>query len=108
MGYAVIDSAPGKHGPIRFMVAVNPDMTVGSVSILTLQERRGRPVKEHSFLSQFAGKKMSDKFRINSDIQGVTGATISSRAVAGGVKKVVACATVLLGGKEETEKKGVD
>ena len=104
-GYAAIDSTSGKHGPIKFLLVVNLDMTVRSVTILSHREKRGRPIKERRFLSQFTGKKMFDRFRINSDIHGVTGATISSRAVATGVKKVLAYLTVLLGSEEGVGKK---
>lgn len=104
VGYAIIDNTPGKHGPIRFMVVINPDMTVKSVTILAFYEKRGRPIRGRGFLSQFAGKKMTDRFRLNRDIDGITGATISSRAVARGVKNVVSYVTVLLRSKAKIKK----
>lgn len=95
-GYAVIKKVRGKHGYITFMVVLDPELTVGRVDILALHERRGRPIKRPGFLSQFAGKNSGDPIRLNVDIEGVTGATISSRAVIQGVHNVLAYASILI------------
>jgi len=103
VGYALINRVQGKHGPITFLVAMDSAMAIDSVSILALKEQRGRLVRRRSFLSQFTGKKMPDKMRVHSDIRGITGATISSRAVASGVRRAVACMTVVLEGSKDGE-----
>src|SRR2546425_13267597 len=46
-------------------------------------------VKEKRFLRQFRGKTAGDPIRINQDILNYTGATLSSKALARGVKRAV-------------------
>ena len=95
-GYAIIDKVKGKHGSITFMVILDPELTVRRVDILQFREQRGRPVSRRRFLSQFRGKNSSDPIRLHVDIHGVTGATISSRAVISGVRSVLSHAAVLI------------
>ncbi len=96
VGYAVIDSVPGKHGAIKLMTTLDPELAVTDVVILALREQRGRPIKKPNFLRQFTGKTLSSPLRIQDDIQGITGATTSSRAVTKAVKSAVTYLTILL------------
>ncbi len=102
-GYAIVHTVAGKHGPIRLLVATTPELAVRRTEILAFRERRGQPVRDRSFLSQFAGKTLADGFALRSDIDGVTGATISSRAVAQGVREALVFLGVLTDQTEEHE-----
>jgi Na+-translocating ferredoxin:NAD+ oxidoreductase RnfG subunit len=52
-------------------------------------EQRGRPIATRRFLDQFIGKTGKSAITAGKDIDAVSGATISSRATAFAVKKVV-------------------
>ncbi len=88
-GYAAVDVVDGKWGPIYYMLALEPDGSVRDVLVLEYQEKRGRPVAKKRFLKQFIGKSQTDEIRFQKDIRGVTGASISSRGMADGVRKMI-------------------
>lgn len=94
-------SAPGFGGPISVMVGVNLEsQTVNSVLVLEHTETPGLGAKisETSFLEQFQQKPLADTFRAKQDVQAITGATISSRAVAECVKAEAVKVVALLEG----------
>jgi len=88
-GYAAEDSVRGKWGPIRYMLSMDPEGKVMDIVVLEYIERRGKPVAKRRFLKQFIGKGVEDRIRLNKDIRGITGASISSRGMANGVRKMV-------------------
>jgi Na+-translocating ferredoxin:NAD+ oxidoreductase RnfG subunit len=83
---AVIAQA-GKEGPMRVGSCFDPAGKVLSVTILEFQEERGQKVKEQSFLKQFVGKTIASGFQVGKDIDGISGATISSKAVSEALRK---------------------
>ncbi|HEY7095104.1 MAG TPA: FMN-binding protein [Terriglobales bacterium] len=89
-GYAVIMNEIGKHEYITFIVGVNPKGEVGDVAVMEYRESRGEEVKDRRFLSQFHGKKLNDPIAVDRDIENYTGATLSSHAIATGVRKALA------------------
>ncbi|MBI5144460.1 MAG: FMN-binding protein [Candidatus Omnitrophica bacterium] len=89
IGYTVEDTVKGKWGPIRYMAALDPAGKIRDVIVMELVERRGRPVKERRFLDQFVGKDIASPIKLNKDVKGVAGATISSRGMSNGVRKLV-------------------
>ncbi|MHB9154233.1 MAG: FMN-binding protein [Endomicrobiales bacterium] len=90
VGVAVYDVQPGRWGPIEFMIALDPDKgTVTKVVVISFEEKTGRPIAGGSFLSQFRGKGVKDKFVVGEDVTNVSSATISVESAAFAVKKVV-------------------
>lgn len=92
-GYAVIVNEIGKSEPITFMVGVDPTGKAAEVAVMEFRESRGWEVKEQRFTRQFKGKRLKDPVRVNQDILNYTGATLSSEALARGVKKALALVT---------------
>lgn len=88
--YAVIMNEIGKSEPITFMVGVDPEGRAGEIALMVFRESRGAEVREPRFTRQFKGKRLRDPIRINQDILNYTGATLSSEAMARGVKKALA------------------
>jgi hypothetical protein len=101
IGYATVCTTAGKHGPIRVFVATSPERKVLRTEILYFNERRGRPVRKQAFLSQFEGKTTTDPVRLRKDIDGITGATISSRAVTQAVRKALCMLSIVTEGNEK-------
>lgn len=91
-GYAVVMNEIGKHEFITFIVGVTPRFEVSEVAVMEYRETRGWEVKEQRFLRQFRGKKGSDPIQVDRDIVNYTGATLSSHAIARGVKKALVLA----------------
>jgi hypothetical protein len=90
LGWAVTTDEIGLHEPITMLVTVTAGHEVGPVRVLVFRESRGGEVRRKRFLEQFLGKTRADPLRITRDIDAVTGATYSSRAVTAGVKRVLA------------------
>lgn len=88
-GVAIIDEEPGKWGPVEFIIALDLQGTVTRVEVLSYQEKRGQPIARHSFLSQFEGKTSKSPIKIDKDITGVSGATISSVCSTFAVRKAI-------------------
>jgi electron transport complex protein RnfG len=83
----------GYAGPINILIGVNPDGTAAAVSITKLDQTEtpglGTKITEPKFRDQFKGKE-GDALKLKKDggsIDAITAATISSRAVANGVKE---------------------
>lgn len=96
-GYCIKTVANGYNGYIRMLVGINREGIIKGLEILEHNETPGlgskiketRPgEKEPYFLSQFKGKAASG-LAIKKNIDAVTGATITSKAVTDAVKKTV-------------------
>src|SRR5262249_11514236 len=68
---------------------ISPEGKVTEVVIMEFRENRGWEVREKRFLNQFRGKSVRNAIRVDEDIINYTGATLSSKAVARGVKKAL-------------------
>lgn len=77
----------GKEGPISLGACFGQKGLLESVTILAHEEERGRRITEESFLKQFKGKKATDAFVLGSDVDGISGATYSSKAVSEALRK---------------------
>jgi electron transport complex protein RnfG len=105
IAYVIPSEPKGYGGPIKMLVAVTKDGTVMDFTILEANETPGLGdnAAKPPFRGQFKGKKI-DALEVTKDksntknIQAMTGATISSRAVTLGVKNAVEEAAQL-GGK---------
>ncbi|MBR7132475.1 MAG: FMN-binding protein [Clostridia bacterium] len=97
-GYIFITSAKGYGGEVSVMTAVTPDKKVKAVSILDATNETpglGQNVTKEGFYSQFS-QKSADITLVkngaeseNNEINAVTGATISSRAVTKAVNEAL-------------------
>lgn len=92
VGYAIsATSSEGYSGNITLYVGISADGTVNAISFTELQETPGKGMlcDEPAFKDQFSGAKVT-AFQLNNGsgdekIDGVSGATISSRAVVNAV-----------------------
>ena len=97
LGYGMQGEEKGKYYPITFFVATDPACSVRQVTVLVYRESRGDAVRRDQFLSQFRGKTPRDALAIDRDLVHVSGATMSSWAMAAGVRRVVATLAALYG-----------
>ena len=89
VGYAFEDTVIGKWGPIHYLVGLDTNGAVSQIIILDYQEIRGRPIAKPRFLRQYQGKTFKDTLQLRKDIDGITGATISSNSLTEGVRKIL-------------------
>ncbi len=94
LGYVInVTSHEGSQADISFSVGIQNDGTLNGYSITSISETPGLGVlvQEEPFYSQFEGKAEENYTVVktapaaDNEIQAVTGATISSRAVTNGV-----------------------
>jgi Na+-translocating ferredoxin:NAD+ oxidoreductase RnfG subunit len=96
LGFFFVDYVIGKHEVIDYSVALNPDGRVRRVEILEYRESYGGEVANRNWLAQFEGKDSKDSLVPGRDITIISGATLSSRHVTEGIKRVLAIHDLLL------------
>ncbi len=89
-GFFIVDYVIGKHLVIDYAVALDPSGRVRHVEILEYRESYGGEISNRSWLAQFVGKTSRDPLELDQDIRNISGATLSSRHVTEGVKRLLA------------------
>ena len=87
LGYIATGQADGYGGPMQMAVAVDLDGLVQGMAIISNKETPSfvARVTDRGFLDQMMGKSYGDGFVLGEDVKGVTGATYTSRAMAGSI-----------------------
>lgn len=97
-GYIFTLTPQGYGGPVKMLVGVDKTGKIVGLKILEQKETPGlgsHILDENfkntgkSFLNQFFGKIIRDKIEPKQNIQAITGATISTRAICTGVKQAL-------------------
>ena len=107
IGTVVKISTRGYGGPIEMMVGIKNNGTVSGVNILSHLETPGlgAKIENKEFIEQFNGKRLAEiilkKDDCNGEIDAITAATISSRAVTDGVKEATKLIEKIEGKKKE-------
>jgi electron transport complex protein RnfG len=101
VGLAVQVAPRGYSGEVRMLVGVDRDLRVKGLKILAQRETPGlgTEILKPKFTGQFIGKGTTDLLEPKKDIDVITGATISTRAVSEGVKMVLRDAQLYKKGK---------
>lgn len=97
-GYVITVAPSGYAGPIEMVVGLNNDLAVTGVSIVAMSETQnlGAKADEEEFRGQYIGK--SGPFAVDKDggdIDSITGATITTRAVTNGINAAIEAAAGL-------------
>ncbi len=88
-GYFIVDRVVGKHEYITVAIGINPNGTVKQIEIMEYKESYGYEVRDAAWRAQFVGKSASSPLQLNADIKNISGATLSSKHIADGVKRVL-------------------
>ena len=86
---AILDNTIGKSMPITFLVILNHKGIIEHTEIIKYRESYGGEIQNESWTSQFNGKYSESKFGLGSEIQGISGATISVNSVNKGIQKLI-------------------
>jgi Na+-translocating ferredoxin:NAD+ oxidoreductase RnfG subunit len=90
IAYACIDNMIGKERPITYITRIDhPAGTIRMMEVMEYRERIGAKVNKPMFRDQFVGKGAEDALQEQVDIRILAGATMSSRALAMGCRKLV-------------------
>ena len=95
-GFFLVDEVVGKHEFITYAVGLNADGTVKQIEIMTYRESYGYQVRNADWRAQFVGKSASAPLKLNQDIKNISGATLSCRHIADGVKRILATYDIAL------------
>ena len=90
IGYAFVGEANGYGGVIRVLVGVDEATDeILNIKVLAHTETPGlgSRIEDESFRNRFVGKTVEDPIAVNQDIDNLSGATISARAVADAVRQ---------------------
>jgi electron transport complex protein RnfG len=100
VGHALQVRSRGYGGPVILMVGIRPGGEVAAVAVVEHRETPGlgNYIDDPAWRDQFAGKTRRDTLAANKDINTVSGATISGKAVIRGVREAVEAFELLKGG----------
>lgn len=90
IGYGLVIFAPGYSSEIKVMIAVDKQKIIKGIKVLEQQETPGlgSKIAEDEFTEQFKNKK-AEELILGENIDAISGATISSKAVIETVEKRV-------------------
>lgn len=97
-GFFIIDQVVGKHDMITYAVGLNANGSVKQVEILEYRETYGAEIRNPAWLKQFTGKTVASPIKLNKDIVNITGATLSSKHLTDGVRRVLTVYDLVLRG----------
>jgi len=91
LGYAATGQGQGYAGPIEMLVGVDVNGEITGVKIIVQRETPGffRLIVENEFVAQFVGLQYRDPLRLNSDLDAVSGATVSAEGIATSIRQAV-------------------
>lgn len=99
-GYAYLDKHRVRTLPQTLMVALDADGALVGIKVLAFHEPAEYMARD-GWLEQFRGKTVEDEIRMKKNIDGITGATLTARAVTQCARRVMAVHQVLEGRPEE-------
>lgn len=88
VGYITVKKSNGFGGPLKVAVSVDPTGTVVDAIVVEHRETPSwfNKVMKSPLIGSMAGKSYQDPFEIGNDVDGITGATYTTRAVIQSVK----------------------
>jgi electron transport complex protein RnfG len=107
LGYVISVTDPnGYGGDVTFSIGITMDGTINGIAFTTLNETAGlgMKAKDEAFSSQFNGMPASqlevvkDGATADNQVQAISGATITSKAVTGGCNAAITYFNEVLGG----------
>ena len=87
--YFIVDEVVGKHEMITYAVGISPTGAVQGIEIMEYVESYGYEVADESWRKQFVGKTVEDPIKLKKDIENISGATLSSKHLTDGVKRIM-------------------
>lgn len=96
VGWFLVDEVLGKHEFITYAVALDASGAVRGVEILDYRETHGSEIRDARWRAQFLGKRAGATLKLDDDIANIAGATLSSKHITEGVRRLLATYAVAL------------
>lgn len=87
LGFVETTNALGRFDKFDFMVLFNPNKSIKKVRVLIYREDHGGEIASKRWLRQFEGKSFEDLKSLQSEINGISGATMSCNSITNEIKK---------------------
>ena len=88
VGFAVLAKARSKFDDFEYMIYYDQNKSIKAVRVMVYREDYGGEIASKRWLKQFVDKTSESPIEIDRDIQGISGATISYRAITTGIKNI--------------------
>ena len=95
LGYAFVDQAPSKTAQFDYLVIFNPNLEIIHSKVLIYREEYGGEIGSKRWLEQFTGKTGKDRVSHETNIDGISGATISVRSMTISMDKLLQTVGIL-------------
>ncbi|MEO1767289.1 FMN-binding protein [Thiobacter aerophilum] len=95
-GWLLVDEVYGKHEFITYALALDATGAVRGIEIMDYRETHGAQVRNAAWRAQFIGKRAGAPLELDKDIQNISGATLSCKHMAEGVRRLLATYEVAL------------
>ncbi len=95
-GWFIVDEVIGKHEFITYAIGLTRDGAVRGLEIMDYRESYGGQVRDPKWRAQFIGKTKAAPLILDRDIKNISGATLSSRHLTDGVRRVLALYEIAL------------
>lgn len=99
LGYVFVDQAPSKSAKFDYLVVFNPKLEVINSKVMIYREEYGGEIGSRRWLKQFLGKTGNDRVNHESNIDGISGATISVRSMTNAMDNLLQTIGILQGNK---------
>jgi len=88
-GYIFVDNAPSKTATFDYLVVFDYSLSVVHSKVLIYREEYGGEIGSKRWLQQFIGKTGADRVDHETNIDGISGATISVRSMTNSMDKLL-------------------
>jgi hypothetical protein len=96
-GYAYFDTHLVRTLPETIMIRVNPDGTVGRITVLSFSEPEDYLPRE-AWLGQFPGRGLDSDLALRRGIRNLTGASLTANAITAACRRILAIHRVVRSG----------
>lgn len=95
LGYAIIDTHTVRSLPETFLAVLTPGGAVDQVILLAFYEPKEYMPPPH-WLEQFKGRGLAGAWRVGRDLHGISGASLTARAIPQALRKILALYEVVI------------
>jgi Na+-translocating ferredoxin:NAD+ oxidoreductase RnfG subunit len=95
-GWFIVDEVIGKHEYITYALGLNKAGQVQGIEIMEYRETYGGEIRNPKWRAQFLGKAKDAPLQLDNDIKNISGATLSSRHITEGIRRLLAFHDVAL------------
>jgi hypothetical protein len=95
-GWFIVDEVLGKHEFITYALGLDANGAARGIEVMDYRETYGGEVRNAKWRAQFVGKTSAAPLKLDQDIKNISGATLSSRHITDGVKRLLATHDLVL------------